>query len=95
VPIVFDSKKIDCLVRKAIEKESKYITLCYLGPRFENTYYAWYDKPFDFPYPHIKGPKNMKFSNRPFCGQHWDTEHKVTFDSFYESGNLDCVFEVG
>ena len=33
--------------------------------------FAWYDKTFPFPYHHIKAPNDMKFTNRPFCGQHW------------------------
>jgi len=69
--------------------------LCYLGPRYENTYYSWYDKSFRFPYDHIKAPNDMKFTNRPFCGQHWEAEDGLLFDSFFEGGNLDCVMKVG
>ena len=65
--------------------------LSYLGPRFENTFYAWYDKEFEFPYGHIKAPHNMKFTNRAFCGQHWDAHDGLIFDSFFESGNLDLL----
>jgi hypothetical protein len=68
--------------------------LSYLGPRFENTFYAWYDKEFEFPYGHIKAPHNMKFTNRAFCGQHWDAHDGLIFDSFFESGNLDLAVQV-
>ena len=37
----------------------------------------------------------MKFSSRPFCGQHWEAEDELLFDSFFEGGNLDAVFLVG
>ncbi len=36
----------------------------------------------------------MKFTNRAFCGQHWDAEDGLVFDSFFESGNLDLVIQV-
>lgn len=36
----------------------------------------------------------MKFTNRAFCGQHWDAEDGIIFDSFFESGNLDLAVQV-
>ena len=37
----------------------------------------------------------MKFTNRPFCGQHWQTPCDLQFDSFFQGGNLDAVMKVG
>lgn len=72
------------------------VLLCYLGPRYETTYYAWYDKEFSFPYQHLSAPKNIKITDRFLCGQHWDAEKPgiLFFDSLFESGNLDCAFKV-
>ena len=36
----------------------------------------------------------MKFSNRAFFGQHTNAYDGIIFDSFFESGNLDCAFRV-
>ena len=71
VPIIFESERFDQLVRRALRQPKPKARVVYLGPRYENTYYAWYDKTFPFPYHHIKAPNDMKFTNRPFCGQHW------------------------
>ena len=29
----------------------------------------------------------MKFTDRDFCGQHWDAEDNLIFDSIFEAGN--------
>ncbi len=68
--------------------------IIYLGPRYENTYFSWYKKPFTFPYNHMKSPHNIKFTDRQFCGQHWEAEKDLNFDSMFESGNLDSVVKV-
>lgn len=94
VPIIFDSKRYDNLVKKILKKNNPKTKICYLGPRYENTFYAWYDKEFSFPYTHIRAPNNMKFTERPFCGQHWEAEEGLHFNSFFESGNLDSVIQV-
>ncbi len=68
----------------------------YLGPRYESTYSAWFEKPFDFPYTHLNKNKRLKFTDREFVGQYWnaETENHLHFDSFFESGNLDVAFKV-
>ena len=71
VPLIFDSRRTDNIVKRFIEKKNLKMKLVYLGPRYESTFFAWYSKPFDFPYNHIQAPHNMKFSKRAFCGQHW------------------------
>ena len=72
IPMVFSNRRVDLIVKHVLEKKHEKLKLCFLGPRFESTFYAWYDRPFAFPYAHIKSPHNMKFTNRAFCGQHWD-----------------------
>ena len=67
----FDNYRLDVMIKKLIDYKGDKVKLCYLGPRFENTFYAWYDKEFTFPYSHIVAPQNMKFTDRDFCGQHW------------------------
>ena len=37
----------------------------------------------------------MIFTNRAFCGQHWEAEDCIIFNSFFESGNLDCALKTG
>lgn len=83
IPLIFSNRRVDSIVKRLVEKPHEKIKLCFLGPRFENTFYAWMDRPFPFPYSHIKSPQNMKFSNRAFCGQHWDAEDGLIFDSFF------------
>lgn len=68
--------------------------LVYLGPRYENTFYAWKDKPFSFPYSHINLTKNIKYKKRPFLGQNPEITNVIYFDSIIESGNLDVVIQV-
>lgn len=67
--------------------------VCYYGPRYDNTYFAWNQMPFEFPYTHIEPPEDMKFTNRPFYGQHPALRSLVVFDSFFEGGNLDCAIQ--
>ena len=69
IPMMFDNRRIDSIVKKLVEKNNDNIKLCYLGPRFENTFYAWHNQNFSFPYAHIKPPQNMKITNRAFFGQ--------------------------
>lgn len=97
IPIIFEAPRYDHLIRRMLKNPRKQAKIVYLGPRYENTYYSWYDKAFKFPYEHIKAPNDMKFTNRPFCGQHWEAEgeEELQFDSFFEGGNLDCVMRVG
>jgi hypothetical protein len=45
-------------------KADQPLELCYLGPRYESTYSAWYDKPFPFPYNHLNSTKRLKFTDR-------------------------------
>jgi len=94
VPIIFESPKYDSIIKRLLKKHSPRTKVCYLGPKYENTYYAWYNKPFAFPYNHIKSPHNIKFSDRQFCGQHWEAENDLQFDSMFEGGNLDCAIKV-
>ena len=68
--------------------------LCYLGPRYKNTYYAWYKMPFKYPYSHLDEPKSMKMTNRPFIGQNPIQMNEIIFDSFFETANLDCAIKV-
>lgn len=83
IPIIFENERYDHLIKKMIKNPKNKAKLVYLGPRYENTYYAWYIKSFPFPYTHIKAPNDMKFTNRPFCGQHWEAEEDLLFDSFF------------
>lgn len=83
IPMLFENPSFDRMINKLIDKPHEKVKLCFLGPRFENTFYAWLDKPFSFPYNHVKGPQNMKFTNRSFCGQHWEAENGIIFDSFF------------
>ena len=87
----FDSVFEYALKTKKVDEKTQ---ICYLGPRYETTYYAWYDKEFDFPYGHLNAPKNINITDRFLCGQHWDAEDGLIFDSFFESGNLDCAIRV-
>jgi hypothetical protein len=75
------------------ESKRKYEVI-YLGPRYDNTFYAWRDKPFKFPYGHINLPKNIKYKKRPFLGQNPKAEDCLEFDSNFESGNLDLAIKV-
>ncbi len=52
-----------------LSSDSKQYLVVYLGPRYDNTFYAYRDKPFKFPYSHINMPKNIKYKKRPFLGQ--------------------------
>lgn len=36
----------------------------------------------------------MKFTNRAFFGQSENAYECLMFDSFFQSGNLDCAFQV-
>lgn len=42
----------------------------------------------------MKSPHNIKFTDRQFCGQHWEAEKDLHFDSMFESANLDSVIKV-
>ena len=81
--MLFDNPRFDNMIKRLIDYKGEKAKLCFLGPRFENTFYAWYDKAFTFPYSHIVAPQNMKFTNRAFCGQHWEAEDGLIFDSFF------------
>jgi hypothetical protein len=67
----------------------------YLGPRYENSYFMHYGKPYHFPYSHIRPPEKIKFTNRAFLGNNPDCCDDLNFDSLFESGNLDCAVLVG
>ena len=96
--MTFRNYSFDSMLEGALvgHKFGDRLQLCYLGPRYETTYYAWYDKHFDFPYQHLSAPKNIKITDRFLCGQHWDAERPdiLFFDSLFESGNLDCAIKV-
>lgn len=71
VPIIFQSLRYDNIIKRLLKKPLSKAKIIYLGPRYENTYFSWYKKPFTFPYTHMKSPHNIKFTDRQFCGQHW------------------------
>jgi len=81
--MVFDSHKYDGMVRRLVKVNSQKAKLSYLGPREENTYHAWYGKGFEFPYGHVKMPKEVRLSERMFCGQREGHEQGLRFDSLY------------
>ena len=83
IPLLFDSHRVDAIVRRFLDKKTSKMRLVYLGPRYESTFFAWYNKTFNFPYTHIRAPHNMKFSKRAFCGQHWEADNGLIFDSFF------------
>lgn len=44
IPIIFESLRYDLLIKRCLRQPRSKARVIYLGPRFENTYYAWYDK---------------------------------------------------
>lgn len=95
IPITVDAPFFDKLIHYLLAKKINGCDVCYLGPRYDNTFYAWYQMPFDFPYAHLDPPVGMKFTNRPFVGQNPDYKESLIFDSFFENGNLDCAIQIG
>ena len=67
IPTTFSNRYLDELVGVMMGRQGHAVV--YLGPRYENTFYAWRDKPFAFPYSHLNLPKNVKHKKRPFLGQ--------------------------
>lgn len=46
IPITFGNRHLDNLITKMLSNPEKKYEVVYLGPRYENTFYAWRDKPF-------------------------------------------------
>lgn len=68
--------------------------MIYLGPRFDSTYSAWRVYGVEFPYNHM-GVQKVTVTDRRFQGMSISyPKEKVRFESMFESGNLDAVFEV-
>ena len=55
----------------------------YLGPRYQSTFYAWKEKPFDFPYSNINMAENIVYKKRPFLGQNPEVQGALYFDSIF------------
>lgn len=66
IPLLFDSRQTDSIVRRFQDKKNMKMQLVYLGPRYDTTYEAWLNKDFCFPYDHVAEPRrHNKFSGRP------------------------------
>ena len=46
IPLIFDSRRTDNIVKRFLEKKNLKMKLVYLGPRYESTFFSWYNKPF-------------------------------------------------
>ena len=59
VPLLFENRKVETIIKKHQIKQPKNIQLCYLGPKYDTTYYAWLHKPFLFPYERMQSKSNQ------------------------------------
>ena len=91
VPVAFGHTNVDANIKAAFDEPNQ-SKVCYLGPREENSYYLHMNKPYLFPYGHIKAPEVIELSDRGFVGNR--EAEGLRFDSMYESGNLDCAIRV-
>jgi hypothetical protein len=93
VRLIFENTAIEHSIRIALHSQGKH-HLCFLGPRFANTYSAW--KALDVPFPYnYMNEQRVTLTDRYFVGMNPRfTQESLTFDSLFESGNLDAVFRV-
>ena len=93
VPLLFENRRAETIIKKHQVKQPENIQLCYLGPKYCTTYYAWLHKPFPSPYERmeVKLTQNAK----EWRGSSFRGKGCLEFESDFESGNLDCAFRVG